>query len=264
MKSKSDKRARCGRIISPTQLTLAVLAATIIFGRGENSTTNSVNSPHGFELQLPPNWVTVNSNLLATIRTFGRSHDSRMPNPDGIYAYQQVSDKDEFSPPYIMVAVKNVGKIPQRFAHKLSVPGRAQKELDAAIRGPMKDLLPDGYRLISATFDTNLYAMRIEMEFQSEFGLLHVMVANFFTERGTLEVTGLVRPSEYATWGKTFDQMIASVRFADWLQYQRRPAVNLSGGATDWLFPISGVVILAVGGFLYIRFLRNRDSASDY
>lgn len=264
MKSKLRCIFPAKKLSSPVAFAVAVLIAAEAFAQGENHLTNIVSSLHGFELKLPPGWTTVNSNLLAVIRRMGHSHDSTVPSADGVYAYHRASDHDEFNPPYLMIAVKNVGRIPQTYANKLSVPGRAQQELDAAFRGSIKDSLPEGYRLINAAFDTNLYAMRMEMEFKSELGQLHFTAVNFFTEKGTVEITGMTRSEGHIAWAGTFDEIIASVRFADWLQYRRRPPMNLASGATDWLYPLGGVAIVVVGGFFYIRYLRNRESAADY
>jgi hypothetical protein len=163
-----------------------------------------------------------------------------------------------------MVAVKNIGKVPAGYVRRLSAPGQARSELTAAFRGPMRDLRPDGYRLVSATFDTNLCAVRLEMEFQSERGPLHFAVASFLTEKGVLEFSGMARPSDYPTWAGTFDAIIASVHFSDWLQYHWQPATKLSVGTADWLYPIAGVALVIAGGWVYIRFLRRGDSAADY
>jgi hypothetical protein len=216
-------------------------------------------NPHGFELHLPEGWTAVDSNLLAWLRASRGEAATGLPAAEGLYAYRRMDATNRFDPPYLIVAVKGGGKMSERSWRKMAEPGEAFRQINAGLRR----LPAANGRLLNAAFDTNRFAIRVEMEIRSEFGPLHALGTSFLTEDGFIEIAGINWPSPQPAWTQTVEEVVASVRLADWLRYRKREPVNLSHGRWDWLSLAGFIAVVVAGGLLFIRYQRNNSSA-DY
>jgi len=188
--------------------------------------TNRFEGPAGqFTIDLPVDWKPIKPNvLLALVDPYARdlgAESGRVLQ----YGFGPVMSDIIPNPPYLMIEVNRVRRMPERMMALHSDKDWFERTIAANI----KHAGVEEFRILETSFDKERHVVRfsytqIEPFAQSE---LHIIQSVFYTESGAVRVMAVCPSAGWNTWSNTIETTLASVQIPARLHYKARPALTV-------------------------------------
>lgn len=204
---------------------------------------------NGFSISLPDGWIEIARDV---IDVYEKEIAKLAPNEPVLhydYGFQLDGSKNWFEYPYILVQVKNIGRIPESQLKKLEgYP--VQKSLDKHRKG-FSSIMSD-IQVGKMVYDkqTKMIWMRIESNVV-DIGPISCISGMVPTEKGYIQVSGYSLRNDYPTYESTFRSVAMSVKPESGLVYEPKRSDSLPSvvSGIDW-GKVAGKVIAGavIGG----------------
>ena len=215
----------------------------------------------GFSISLPDGWVEIPRDVIDSYEKEIAKLAPNAPAQHYDYGFQLASSKNWFEYPYILVQVKNTGRIPESQLEKLEGYS-VQESLDKqkkAFSSIVSDIQPG-----KMVYDkqTKMIWMRIEANVVN-IGPMSGIVGTVPTEKGFIQVMGYSLRENYPTYEAIFQSVALSVSPEPGLAYKPKWSDSLPPAVTgiDW-GKVAGKVIAGaiIGGIIaLIAVLRKKE-----
>jgi len=199
------------------------MAATAAIKSAPFGNTNRFEGPAGqFTIDLPVDWKPIRPNvLLALIDPYARdlaAESGRVLQ----YGFGPVMSDIMPNPPYLMIEVNRVRRMPERLMALHSDKDWFERTITADI----KHTGVEEFKILETSFDKGRHIVRlsytqIEPFAQSE---LHIVQSVFYTENGAVRAMAVCPSAGWNTWSNTIETTLASVQIPERLHYRARPA----------------------------------------
>ena len=200
------------------------MAATAATKAAPFNNTNRFEGPAGqFTIDLPTDWKPISPNvLLALIDPYAR--DSAAESGRVLqYGFGPVMSDLMPNPPYLMIEVNRVRRMPERLMALHSDKDWFERTIAANLKhAGMREI-----EILDTSFDKERHIVRfsytqIEPYAQSE---LHIVQSVFYTETGAIRAMAVCPSAGWNTWSNTIETTLASVQIPERLHYKARPAL---------------------------------------
>lgn len=189
---------------------------------------------NGFSISLPDGWVEIPRDVIDSYEKEIARIAPKANAQHYDYGFQLDSSKNWFEYPYILVQVKNTGRIPESQLEKLEEYS-VQESLDKqkkAVSSIMSDIQPG-----KMVYDkqTKMIWMRIEANVVN-IGPISGISGMVPTEKGFIQVMGWSLRENYPTYEAIFQSVAVSVSPEAGLAYKPRWSDSLPSAVTgmDW------------------------------
>ena len=211
----------------------ALFLAAVVF-TGVSIASGSELQKNGFSISLPDGWVGIPSEAIDAYEKGIATLAPNAPAQHFDYGFQLGSSKNWLEYPYILVQMKNTGRIPESYLEKLEEYS-VQESLDKYKKG-LSSILSD-MRAGKMVYDkqTKMIWMRIELNI-ANIGPISGISGVIPTEKGFIQVLGYSLRENYPTYESIFQSVALSISPDPGLVYKPRWSDSLPAVITgiDW------------------------------
>jgi len=186
-----------------TYLLLVVTAAGVSIASGSELHKN------GFSITLPDGWVEMHRDVIDAYQEELARLASNAPPQHYDYGFQLGSSKNWFEYPYILVQLKNTGRIPESQLEKLERYS-VQETLDKHKKGLSSIMSDIEVGKIIYDKQTKMIWMRIESNVVN-IGPISGLSGMVPTEKGFIQVMGYSLRENYSTYEPIFQSVALSI-----------------------------------------------------
>jgi hypothetical protein len=199
------------------------MAATAATKAAPFGDTNRFEGPDGqFTIDLPVDWKPIKPNvLLALVDPYALDRAAESGRVLQ-YGFGPVMSDIMPNPPYLMIELNRVGRMPERI-----MALHSDKEyLQRTITTSLKHAGVEEIKILDTSFDKDRHIVRlsytrIEPFAQSE---LRIVQSVFYTENGAVRAMAICPSAGWNTWSNTIETTLASVQIPERFHYKARPA----------------------------------------
>lgn len=231
-----------------------------------NAVAKEFDSEKGFKLNLPADWIAIPKQALNQFSAHLKKVAPDAARPQYDFGFQLRASQNWFEYPYILVQVKNNGRLPESELKNLKKIESGLNQGASEAENRMSALLTQAQ--IGETFyDERSQRLWATMSINvADVGMVKSLLVFFLTERGMIAFGGYAKEADFAYHSNVFESIINSVSLADNLRYQPRWTDALPGaGRIDWgrIFKkaLIGAVIGAIIGAIFTVIMRRRKKA---
>lgn len=206
----------------------------IVSFAGVSMADGSELKKNGFSISIPEGWVEMPRDVIDAYEKEIARLAPNAPPQHYDYGFQLGSSKNWFEYPYILVQMKNTGRIPERQLEKLegySIEQNLDKH-KKALSSIMSDIQTG-----KMVYDkqTRMIWMRIEANI-ADIGPISGVSGMVPTENGLIQVIGYSLRENYPTYEAIFQSVALSVSPESWLAYKPKWSDRLPPAVTgiDW------------------------------
>jgi hypothetical protein len=239
-------------LLAVFSMEIAVTAATKAAPFGN---TNRFEGPAGqFTIDLPADWKPIGSNvLLALIDPYARdlaAESGRVRQ----YGFGPVMSDLIPNPPYLMIEVNRVRRMPERVMALHSDKDWFERTISANI----KHAGVEEFKILDTSFDKERHIVRFSYTQIEPFGQseLHIVQSVFYTENGAVRAMAVCPSAGWNTWSNTIETILTSVQIPERLHYKARPAlavVSRQAMSLQLLFLFFVVPLVSIVGWLILH-----------
>jgi hypothetical protein len=217
-----------GKIKIAIVVLLAVFGSHMTITAATNATpstnTKHFEGPAGqFTIDLPADWKPISSKVLqALIDPYATDHVAESGRVIQYGFGPEISDTLT-NPPYLMIELNRIGRLPERIMALQSDKDFFQKTIATSFK---RAGVPQ-YKILEISYDDERHIARltytqIEPFTQSE---LRTVESVFYTQNGAVRAMAVCPNAEWNTWSNTIKTTLASVQIPERLRYKARPAL---------------------------------------
>ena len=223
----------------------------IVTFAGVSIASSSELQKNGFSISLPDGWVEMPRDVIDTHEKEIARLAPNVPTQHIDYGFQLGSSKNWFEYPYILVQMKNTGRIPESQLEKLEGYS-VQESLDKHKKG-LNSIMSD-FQVGKMVYDkqTKMIWMRIELNV-ANIGPISGISGMVPTEKGFIQVMGYSLRENYPTYEAIFQSVALSVSTEPGLAYKPKWSDSLPPAVTgiDWgKVAEKGIVGALIGGII--------------
>jgi hypothetical protein len=229
---------------------------------GVSITNGSKLQKNVFSIFIPDGWVEIPRDVIDAYEKEIARLAPNAPEQHYDYGFQIASSKNWFEYPYILVQVKNTGRIPESQLKKHE--GYSVQESLEKQKKEVSSILSDiqAGKLIYDN-QTRMIWMGIESNVVN-IGPISGILGMVPTEKGFIQVMGYSLRKDYPTYEATFRSVAVSVSPEPGLAYKQRWSDNLPSAVTgiDWSKVAGRAIVGAIiGGIIaFIAALRKKKN----
>ena len=232
------------------------------------------NTRDDFEISLPAGWVQIPKNVL---NEYFKELQVLSPGLikdyfDYDYGFQRNALTEGLSYPYILIQVKNSGRIPEA---QLKSVSSVENAIQESIKGATKQASQSIQSMFTSShietgksvYDSDLHIFWTQMESSVPgVGKVKAIIAMLLTERGVLNVLCYARSEEYEGYLPLFEKIVKGISFSETLRYKPQVTDSIpvvSSIHWDEIVPKAfsrGIAFSII--FLIISWLRRRKQKS--
>jgi hypothetical protein len=230
------------------------MAATAATKAAPFGNTNRFEGPAGdFTIDLPVDWKPIKPNvLLALVDPYARDRPAESGRVHQ-YGFGPVLSDIMPNPPYLMIEMNRVGRLPERV-----IALQADKHfLERALVTGFKRVGVQEYKILETSYDNQRHVARlsytqIEPFMQSE---LRTVESVFYTENGAIRVMAVCPNADWNMWSNTIETTLASVQIPERLHYKARAGLASASrsSASLELFFIFGLPLVSLIGWFFLN-----------
>ena len=217
-----------------------------------------------FTVWLPPDWKAIPPDVL---RAYGEVLAKAAPNvPRQTYEYgfQQAAAHNRFTYPYILIQVKNTGRIPEAQLKSVRRTAAAMNEGAQKFSSALSKVV-SGVSLNETVYDADFHILWSKIAAQVVgVGPILGLVGVRLTENGVVQIMGYAKESEYAEYAPLFEAIIKQAEIAEYARYKPRmidaiPFVN----RINWTEVLGGAVGGGIVGAIGALIARQRKKKTE-
>ena len=212
-----------------------------------------------FSISLPSGWIEMPRDIIDSYEKALSKAAPDFPLQHYDYGFQRISSKNWFEYPYILIQVKNTGRIPENELKKLDQIS-VQKDIDVQ-KEQVKSLMSE-IQTGKMVFDqqNRIIWMRIEGNV-ANIGPIAGLTSMIPTEKGIIQVNGYSLKSEYPEYDPIFRSIALSTAPVPNLLYKAKWSDNVPSAirGINWA-KVAGKTILwgMIGGVIGLMTYRRR------
>ncbi len=229
---------------------LVLIISSGVFGQAYGSKQYQKS---GFSISLPDGWVEIPRDIIDVFEK--EIFVPNVPKQHYDYGFQLEASQHWFEYPYILVQIKDTGRIPERQLKKIKeCPIQKAFDKHEKALGPLVSGFQASSKMYYDKHAKTLW-LRAEMDVVNNIGPIVSLIGMVLTEEGLIVVSGRSLKDDYANYEPIFQSVIASVTPELWLAYKPRwsdalpPAVR----AIDWkevvVYAIVGAILALLSSF---------------
>jgi len=252
-----------GNLLGKSMLRVILVNIALLFAFNISPSYGNEN----ISIEVPDSWVSIPNEVL---NEYSEVIHQMAPNSEKQiydYGYQLKSSENWLVHPYILVQVKNSGRVPESKLSNLERVERKLKEGASKVGGSTDGLVSEVDIQTPIYDETTHVLFSTTTQMVEGIGQVKGLISILLTEKGFINIYAYSRANEFSNYVGQFEDIVRGVKLAPHLQYQSRMTDNLpiiSGvdveelfiGGIDWLqVLIAGLVggLIAVGGSMYKR-----------
>jgi hypothetical protein len=238
-------------VVAVLGLNMTLTAAT---NAAPSAKTNRFEGPAGqFTVALPADWKPISSKVLqALIDPYASDHVAESGRVIQYGFGPEISDTVT-NPPYLMIELNRIGRLPERVMALQSDKEFFQK----IIARSFKRAGVQEYKLLETSYDNERHIARvsytqIEPFTQSE---LRTVESVLYTQNGAVRLMAVCPNADWNTWSNTIETTLASVQIPKRLHYKARPALAAASqkAMSLELLLIFAVPLVSIIGWLILN-----------
>jgi len=214
----------------------------------------------GFHLVLPDDWVEIPRQALDLSSKYIAKHEPALEKQAYDYGFQRRNAERWFVYPYILIRVKNTGRVPEAFLK----PNKKYKNKmqEACIQLEKKTTLVSQTAIEDPWYDEGMHALWLTTSMDiKDVGPVKMLGAVILTERGAINIFGYSLKKEFHQDKELLQNIITSISLDKSLRYKPRITDSLPG---KWSYvadraidgaikgAAQGAILGLAGGLIYL------------
>ena len=218
----------------------------------------------GFAMSVPGGWKEIPAAVLKDYADKLARLQPNAPRQEFQGGFQLTSAQQWFTYPYVMIQIRNTGRVPEgQFTKAAGIQGAAEKGLKKA-ESQLSTILSES-ELTEPRYDPQKHALFMNGSMNvAGVGKVKMTSATLLSEKGTISVYCYASVSDFAAYAKPFETMLNSVQLSEELRYKPRPSdTNAVLGFLDRVGSgaLRGAIVGAIVG-LVIFVMRQKKAAT--
>jgi hypothetical protein len=211
---------------------------------GFSSVSANELKKNGFSISLPDGWIEIPKNVIDEYEKKAVMLAPEFSGRHNDYGFQLKSSKTWFEYPYILLQIKNRGRIPESQLEKLEL---SQEDFDKLKKGA-SSIMPE-IQAGKMIYDkqTKVIWMYIESNVKN-IGQISGLLSIVPTENGFIQAMGYCFRENYSTYGPIFQSVVLSISPEPGLVYKPKWSDSLPSAITgiDWPKAIAYAIVFGI------------------
>lgn len=228
-----------------------------------SSFNQSFPTEDGFTIKLPNDWIQMPRETLDEFSNFISKSAPNLEKQVYAYGFQLKSDR-WFTYPYILIQIKNSGRIPSSELKKTKQIQDAMKKESSKTEDSLKSYISDS-ELETPIYDEGNHILWQKIKFEvAGMGLIHNLMGLKLTEKGFIQIMGYSVESESEKYDKLYSDVILNTTIDDAIAYKPKLSDSVPFLARiDWTQVASAGIIGGLVAGIISLFNRKKKNASN-
>lgn len=223
------------------------LSAMLIAGVASGATPlpQTVETSDNFTMSLPAEWIQIPRDVLDAYMKKMAELAPQAPKQTFEYGFQLKTPAGWFHYPYMLVQVRNIGRVPEAELKSLPRVENALREGIKQAETGAKSLCAE--MSVNKTYydsDSHILWTQVSTEVVN-VGTVRGVMAMILTERGIIQVMCYARSAEFEQYAPMFEEIARNVRVGETIRYRPKLTDSIPPVLRS---PLGRIVILAVIG----------------
>ncbi len=217
-----------------------------------------------FTVRLPADWEAIPPDVLKAYGEVLAKAAPNVPRQTYEYGFQRAGARSWFTYPYVLIQVKNTGRIPEAQLQSVRRTEAAINEGAEKFSSALSEVV-SGVSLNETVYDADFHILWSKIAAQvAGVGPILGLVGVRLTENGVVQIMGYARESEYADYAPLFEAIIKQTEIGEHARYKPRmtdaiPFVN----RIDWAKVLGGAVGGGIVGAIGALIARQRKKKTE-
>jgi len=178
----------------------------------------------GVAISVPTGWTEIPAAILKDYTDKLARLQPNAPRQEFQGGFQLTSAEQWFTYPYVMIQIRNTGRVPEgQFTKSAGIHGAAEKGLKKA-ESQLSTILSES-KLTEPRYDPQKHALFMNGSMNvAGVGKVRMTSATLLSEKGTISVYCYALEGDFAAYLKPFETMLNSVELSEELRYKPRPS----------------------------------------